>query len=60
MGLEGMISKKADSKYVQTRSNSWLKVKRLDLGEYVVIGFISSTPKHVTSLVDGRGARVIV
>ena len=33
LGLEGIVSKKADARYVQTRSTSWVKVKRVDVGD---------------------------
>jgi len=51
MGLEGVVCKKADSKYVQRRSDAWLKVKRVDVATFTVIGFLSSAPKCVTSLI---------
>jgi len=50
MGLEGIVSKKTDSRYVQKRSNDWVKVKRVEIGTFTVIGFLSSAPKTVTSL----------
>jgi bifunctional non-homologous end joining protein LigD len=50
MGLEGIVSKKADSRYVQARSPAWLKVKRVDVGEFVAIGFMSNTPRAASSL----------
>jgi DNA ligase D len=51
MGLEGIVSKKTESRYVQKRSNDWVKVKRVEIGTFTVIGFLSSAPKTVTSLV---------
>ncbi|HLK25878.1 MAG TPA: DNA ligase D [Caulobacteraceae bacterium] len=50
MGLEGIVSKKADSRYVQTRSASWVKVKRVDVATFVVVGFLSNMPKAASSL----------
>jgi bifunctional non-homologous end joining protein LigD len=50
MGLEGVVSKRADARYVQARSPSWVKVKRVDVGTFVVIGFMSNLPKTVSSL----------
>ena len=50
MGLEGIVSKKADSHYVQRRSADWVKVKRAEVGDFTVIGFLASAPKCVTSL----------
>jgi bifunctional non-homologous end joining protein LigD len=51
MGLEGIVSKKADSRYVQQRSANWLKVKRVEIDTFVVIGFLSNMPKNASSLV---------
>ena len=50
MGLEGIVSKKADARYVQARSASWLKVKRVEVGTFVVIGFLSNMPSCASSL----------
>jgi len=50
MGLEGVVSKRADSRYVQRRSNDWLKVKRVEIGTFVVVGYMSNSPNCVTSL----------
>src|SRR5262249_48355353 len=47
---EGIISKKADARYVQSRSNTWVKVKRVDIDSFVVIGFMSNLPKTTSSL----------
>jgi DNA ligase D len=51
MGLEGIVSKKADARYVQARSASWVKVKRVEVGTFVIIGFLSNMPNCVSSLV---------
>jgi len=51
MGLEGIVSKKADSRYVQRRSDAWIKVKRVEIAPFTVIGYLSSAPKCVTSLI---------
>ncbi|MFI4934576.1 MAG: DNA ligase D [Caulobacterales bacterium] len=51
MGLEGIVSKKADSRYVQARSASWLKVKRVEVADFVIIGFLSNMPKAASSLI---------
>jgi bifunctional non-homologous end joining protein LigD len=61
MGLEGIVSKKADSRYVQRRSNDWVKVKRVEIGTFTVIGYLSSAPKTVTSLVlaEERGGELV-
>ena len=38
-GLEGIISKRADSAYSQSRSSAWVKVKHEDSDEFVVVGY---------------------
>ena len=60
MGLEGIVSKKADSRYVQARSAAWLKVKRVEIDEFVVIGFLSNMPRNASSLVlaEDRGGEL--
>ncbi len=50
MGLEGIVSKKADSRYMQSRSAAWVKVKRVDVGEFVAVGFLSNMPKAASSI----------
>ncbi len=50
LGLEGIISKKADARYVQSRSAAWVKVKRVDVDTFVVIGFMSNLPNTASSL----------
>src|SRR6185312_3791812 len=51
MGLEGILSKRADARYMQARSSSWVKVKRVEVGTFVVIGFISNLPQSASSLI---------
>jgi bifunctional non-homologous end joining protein LigD len=50
LGLEGIVSKRADFRYVQRRSASWVKVKRVDIGTFVVVGFLANLPSSVSSL----------
>ncbi len=50
MGLEGIVSKKADARYQQSRSTTWVKVKRVDVATFVVVGFLSNMPKAASSL----------
>jgi len=50
MGLEGIVSKKADARYVQGRTQTWQKVKRVDVDTFVVVGFLSNMPRNVSSL----------
>ena len=61
MGLEGIVSKRADARYVQARSASWLKVKRLEVGTFVVIGFLSNMPRSASSLIlaEERGGELV-
>ena len=51
MGLEGIVSKKADARYVQARTATWVKVKRVEVATFVIIGFLSNLPNCVSSLV---------
>jgi bifunctional non-homologous end joining protein LigD len=50
MGLEGIVSKKLDARYVQSRSPSWVKVKRVEIAPFVIVGFLSNLPKSASSL----------
>lgn len=38
-GLEGILSKRRDSKYVAGRSRDWLKVKAIETREFVIVGY---------------------
>jgi DNA ligase D len=51
MGLEGIVSKKLDARYVQSRSPSWVKVKRVEIAPFVIVGFLSNLPKSASSLI---------
>jgi bifunctional non-homologous end joining protein LigD len=42
LGLEGVISKRADAPYQQTRTRSWLKVKCRQSGDFKIVGFSAS------------------
>jgi bifunctional non-homologous end joining protein LigD len=39
LGLEGVVAKRADSRYEGRRSGAWLKVRRLRSDDFVVVGF---------------------
>lgn len=41
-GLEGVISKKTDARYVGSRAGSWLKTKCIKRQEFVVVGWTPS------------------
>jgi bifunctional non-homologous end joining protein LigD len=54
MGLEGIVSKRADAPYRSGRSEQWLKVKRWERGRFAVIGFV---PEGSSGLLKLRLAR---
>jgi bifunctional non-homologous end joining protein LigD len=39
LGLEGIIAKKADSRYSSRRSSNWLKIKADRTGDFVIVGY---------------------
>ena len=43
LGMEGVIAKRADSPYVSSRTETWLKLKCGQRQEFVVIGFTDRT-----------------
>jgi bifunctional non-homologous end joining protein LigD len=50
--LEGMIAKKASSKYVMSgRSKDWLKIKNHKFDDFVIVGFLHSGRQIFKSLV---------
>ena len=55
LGLEGIVSKRADSPYASGRCGSWLKVKCTERQEFVIGGYLPSTVarRAVGSLVLG-------
>lgn len=61
MGLEGIVGKRADSRYVGGRSRSWIKVRAVHTGDFAVCGF--TDPKegdrgfgalHLAQIDDGQ------
>ena len=53
-GLEGVISKKADARYVGSRAGSWLKAKCIKRQEFVIVGWTpSDTSRAFRSLMLG-------
>jgi bifunctional non-homologous end joining protein LigD len=42
LGLEGVVSKRADAPYQQTRTRSWLKIKCRKSDDFVIAGFSPS------------------
>lgn len=54
LGLEGIVSKLAESKYESTRSRNWLKIKCLKRQEFVIAGYtLSDKGLPFSSLVLG-------
>jgi bifunctional non-homologous end joining protein LigD len=55
LGLEGVILKRADSRYASRRSEDWLKLKCQRRQEFVVIGFTdrANSPGEVGALMLG-------
>ncbi|WP_395820400.1 DNA ligase D [Devosia sp.] len=43
IGLEGIVSKRADGAYSGGRSQAWLKAKALRLGDFVIAGYSASS-----------------
>lgn len=64
-GLEGIISKRVDARYTQSRSAQWVKVKHAQSDEFVVVGY--TTPKGgrtgfgslLMATVDGGALRYV-
>ena len=53
-GLEGVISKKADARYIGSRAGSWLKAKCIKRQEFVIVGWTKSdTSRAFRSLMLG-------
>lgn len=52
-GLEGIVAKKADSRYESRRSNCWIKLKVTNQADFVICGFIGGEREFFGSLVLG-------
>ena len=52
-GLEGIIAKRADSRYESRRSSNWIKIKVTNQQDFVICGFIEGEREHFGSLVLG-------
>jgi bifunctional non-homologous end joining protein LigD len=50
MGLEGIVSKRADAPYRSGRGETWLKVKCLKRERFVVVGFAPEGPSGIAKL----------
>ncbi len=53
-GLEGVVSKRADSLYRSGRSNIWLKAKCVNEREFVIVGYQPSPRRAFASLLLGE------
>ena len=53
LGLEGIVSKRADAKYVSGRSTTWVKAKARMTGEFVIAGYTAS------KVAGGLGALIV-
>lgn len=42
LGLEGIVSKRADAKYQSGRTSTWVKVKSKPIGDFVIAGYTTS------------------
>lgn len=47
MGLEGVIGKRRDSRYVSRRSPDWIKLKCVKRQEFVIVGYTDSRGQRV-------------
>ncbi|MER8862548.1 non-homologous end-joining DNA ligase [Mesorhizobium sp. M0751] len=57
MGLEGIVSKRADSRYCSGRQDSWLKLKCIKSDNFAIVAFVEklgARPRRIASLYLGR------
>lgn len=47
VGLEGIVSKRADSTYQSRRSPTWIKVKRVDRQDFVIGGYTAPSGSRI-------------
>lgn len=52
-GLEGIIAKRATSKYESKRSQNWLKIKIVSQQEFIICGYTTGDRDYFSSLVLG-------
>ena len=48
MRLEGIVAKRADSIYLSARSSSWVKIRTVQTGDFVVVGWSEPRDSHPT------------
>ena len=54
-GLEGIVSKRADSRYRSGRSDAWLKIKSFTVGDFAVLGVERSAAGVPVALLASLG-----
>ncbi|HUD99120.1 MAG TPA: DNA ligase D [Bryobacteraceae bacterium] len=52
-GVEGLMAKRADSRYESRRSSDWIKLKIVQRQEFVICGFTAGERDHFGALVLG-------
>jgi bifunctional non-homologous end joining protein LigD len=52
-GIEGLMAKRADSRYESRRSSDWIKIKIVERQEFVICGFTAGERDHFGALVLG-------
>ena len=52
-GVEGLMAKRANSRYESRRSSEWIKIKIVERQEFVICGFTAGERDHFGALVLG-------
>jgi bifunctional non-homologous end joining protein LigD len=52
-GIEGLVAKRANSRYESRRSSEWIKIKIVERQEFVICGFTAGERDHFGALVLG-------
>ena len=52
-GIEGLVAKRAGSRYESRRSNEWIKLKIVERQEFLICGFTAGERDHFGALVLG-------
>ncbi|MGD0361003.1 MAG: DNA ligase D [Bryobacteraceae bacterium] len=52
-GVEGLVAKRANSRYESRRSSEWIKIKIVERQEFVICGFTAGERDHFGALVLG-------
>lgn len=59
MGLEGMVSKRLDSRYVSGRSPQWLKIKCYDEADFTILGVQRERGKPAMAFMADQQGRYV-